>query len=58
MTHSDKLTSHYRYTHRYNIKKINHARVIVFIPADVALLASLHAAGTLYERFCSVVSVN
>ena len=31
--------------------------VFQFPPADVALLASLDAAGTLYERFCSSVSV-
>jgi len=32
--------------------------VFPFPPADVALLASLDAVGTLYERFCSVVSVS
>ena len=32
--------------------------VFQFPPADVALLASLDAAGTLYERFCSVVTVS
>ena len=35
----------------------NDFAVFQFPPADVALLASLDAAGTLYERFCSSVSV-
>ncbi|XP_075674795.1 uncharacterized protein LOC142643985 [Castanea sativa] len=32
--------------------------VFQFPPADVALLASLDAAGTLYERLCSNVSLS